>query len=124
MNRTQLKVKAICIITEILDIKMKGKEVVYISGKVTGLHPEETKQKFASAEHNLNNAGYYCFNPTANIEPDCDWNLAMRLCLSVLPMCDYVYLLTDWKESKGAKVEKLMADKLQMVLWHQTNLPF
>lgn len=79
--------------------------LIYISGKVTGLEPAAVAMKFAKAEHKLKKLGYTTFNPTAWLKPDADWQDAMKLCIAILPMCDSIALLPDWHESTGAKME-------------------
>lgn len=122
MTQLELRKQAIAISYDILDARTQGKLIVYISGKVTGLDPEETFMKFLKAQNKLQEEGYYCFNPTAHIKANCDWNMAMRLCLAILPLCDYIYLLEDWKHSNGARIEKQVADMFELRTWEQVKL--
>lgn len=81
-------------------------DLIYISGKVTGLDPMDVYLKFLAAEQGLVAHNYAIFNPTAWLTPDTDWQYAMKLCLAVLPMCDGILLLPDWHQSKGARIER------------------
>ncbi|HMI03062.1 MAG TPA: DUF4406 domain-containing protein [Pedobacter sp.] len=85
---------------------------VYIAGKVTGLPYKEVFDKFQQAKTKLLNKGYFVINPCDFIQPDEDWKIAMSICFTLLPAADYIYLLDDWKDSKGAILEKDLADKL------------
>lgn len=82
------------------------KPLVYIAGKVSGLPHEETWNKFLRAELALRKAGYDVINPMVIIRQDCEWNAAMRICLSVLPYADHLHLLADWHLSNGATIER------------------
>ena len=98
--------------------KAKDKEAVYISGKVTGLDPEYCSRKFKEDANILVMLGFLPFNPTAHIKPDCAWQQAMRLCVAVLPLCNAIYMQPDWQKSKGAKLEKKLAEQLGLKVYY------
>jgi len=91
----------------------------YISGKVTGLTPEEVKLKFAITEAQMIQKGTACFNPSTHIKPDCDWKQAMKLCIAILPMCDFIYMQKDWRSSDGAKKERDIALTLGITVFYE-----
>lgn len=79
--------------------------MTYISGKITG--DSNYKAKFAAAEAKLRKQGHECINPT---KLDCvsdklSYGTYIELCLTLLRECDTVYVLPDWQDSKGAKLE-------------------
>ena len=75
---------------------------IYISGKITG--DSDYKGKFARAEEKLKAAGHVVMNPA--ILPDgFEYDEYMRICLVMLDVCDAIYLLTDWRQSGGARKE-------------------
>lgn len=75
---------------------------IYITGKITG--DPNYKAKFARAEEKLKAAGHVVMNPA--ILPDgFEYDEYMRICLVMLDVCDAIYLLTDWKQSEGARKE-------------------
>ena len=75
---------------------------IYISGKITG--DSDYKGKFARAEEKLKAAGHVVMNPA--ILPDgFEYDEYMRICLVMLDVCDAIYLLTDWRQSEGARKE-------------------
>lgn len=90
------------------------KQLIYISGKVSGLDPMDVFLKFLESEQKLIAHGYEVFNPTAWLTPETDWQQAMKLCIAILPMCDGIYLLPDWHQSRGAKIERDTALMLGM----------
>lgn len=96
----------------------------YISGKVTGLPIQEVRQKFARKEFELIGLGYdKIFNPVSYIEEfepkvfeeifngsKDDYNAQMRCCIANLMIHEEVHLLSDWQSSKGATVERQVAE--------------
>lgn len=86
------------------------KPKVYISGKISGLSEKEYKNNFNSAELYLTGLGYDVVNPVAyDTIPNGTWKDYMRRDLKLLLDCDYIYLLDNWTESTGAKVEYSLA---------------
>jgi len=88
---------------------MIGKRVSYISGKVTGVPQNLVIEKFGRIEKLLESAGYLVINPASMIPFDMDWYEAMRTCLALLMRCDCIYLLNDWRSSRGATIERALA---------------
>lgn len=81
---------------------------VYISGKITG--DDNYIDKFADAACELNNMGFddNIINPaTVNLmlPISTTWEEYMNMSITMLDMCDTIYMLKDWKESKGACLE-------------------
>lgn len=85
---------------------------VYISGKITGLDRQVAENNFARAEKHLKNKGYDVVNPTKLCDEKTDWEDAMRVCVLELAKCDAIYLLPDWMDSKGAKIEVYEANRI------------
>lgn len=84
---------------------------VYIAGKISGLDYAETYRKFEDAEKKVPGATTV-INPCKIVPEHADWDTAMDICKSALRKCDAIYLLKDWKESKGAKIEKEIAEEM------------
>lgn len=78
---------------------------VYVSGKITGLERSVAVANFARAEKFLKNKGYEVVNPTQLCDENVSWDDAMKICIAELVKCDAIYLLPDWQDSKGAKIE-------------------
>ena len=76
---------------------------VYISGGITGV--EDYKKKFADAEQALYLEGHQPFNPTKLDFPNLDYEEYMRLDFCLLDMCDAIYMLKGWENSRGANRE-------------------
>ena len=75
---------------------------IYLSGKISG--DPNFKEKFAQKAKELTDQGHLVFNPA--LHPDMfTWEQFMELDLKALANCDSIYLLDDWKDSRGAKIE-------------------
>ena len=100
---------------------------VYIAGKVTG--DPDYKAKFEKAEEKVRDfaffdrhgvraamAGWFNFepvSPAAFIPTGTRGHTAMLRCLLRLAFCSHIYMLKDWKESRGARKEHRWAKFLR-----------
>lgn len=109
----QMAAAQIEIFADMHDYKEETKlKVAYIAGKVTGLDYDAVYLKFKKRQLELEAAGYFVINPCELIDKDCDWKLAMKICLYLLQFADFISLLHDWQDSEGATMEKYHAEKL------------
>ena len=75
---------------------------IYLFGKISD--DPNYREKFALKEKELTEQGHLVFNPAKH--PDMfTWEQFMELDLKALGNCDSIYLLSDWQESRGAKIE-------------------
>lgn len=85
---------------------------IYISGKITGLEKSEYMKKFAKAQLELISCGYSVINPAAvnsMLPEDTTYEEYMRMSMTMLEMCDGIYMLDNWKDSPGACREHAVA---------------
>ncbi|MGT3827036.1 DUF4406 domain-containing protein [Enterobacter kobei] len=87
---------------------------VYIAGPMTGL-PDYNRDAFFRAEAELIHHGHTVLNP-AVLSDRLTQHQYMDICLAMLRSADSIYLLRGWEQSRGAKAEKAMAEKLGMVI--------
>lgn len=89
----------------------------YIAGKISGENYEECVAKFKGAENTLKKIGLIPINPMNYTTPDMSWKECMRIAIRKLMECDNIYLLPDWEQSKGAKIEHDLAEQLELTIF-------
>lgn len=96
---------------------------IYISGKISGIELNEARSKFAAAEKDLISAGYEAVNPMkiSEYHPDKKWHEYMIEDIKALFECDGLLLLPCWNESKGARIEKAIADEIGLKIFNYTD---
>ena len=72
---------------------------IYIAGKITGL--KNYREVFKKAEKELNDKGNVCMNPSV-LSEGFEWNEYMYICYQMMGVCDTIYMLKNWIDSKGA----------------------
>ena len=82
---------------------------IYIAGKVTGLPWEETFTKFRKYKEHLIELGDEPVNPLDLCDKEDSWPVAMGKCIGALLTCTEIHFLPDWKDSKGANLERFIA---------------
>ena len=81
---------------------------VYVAGKVTGEDRDKCRYKFGYNATKLREQGHKVINPFAMFEDmrkGFDKEDEMTICFAAITICDAVYMLADWHESEGAKME-------------------
>ena len=79
-----------------------NKKVVYIAGKINGL--SNYRELFKAAEKEFLAKGYIVMNP-AELPEGMPYKKYLPITLAMLEASDYIYMLNNWKNSKGATVE-------------------
>lgn len=87
---------------------------IYIAGPMTGL-PDLNFPAFHAAAVWLRGMGHTVINPAElNPDPAMEWHECMRVDIASLVTCDTIYLLPGWEDSRGAKLEHHIAERLGM----------
>ncbi|MBQ2395648.1 MAG: DUF4406 domain-containing protein [Bacteroidales bacterium] len=100
---------------------MKKKKKIYISGPITGT--KDYMSRFSTAHLSLARQGYSVVNPAmvnAMLPEDTTYDEYMAMSFAMLDMCDSVYMLDGWQNSKGAKMEFERAVKNGLNIIYQT----
>jgi len=98
--------------------------MIYISGKMTGVK-DFNYPEFNRVAKDLRALGFEVFNP-AEIKidpkithPKAIWKAYMKQCIPAIKKCSSIYLLKDWEDSKGAKLELKRAIELDLKVIQQ-----
>lgn len=93
---------------------------VYISGKISGLHANEVEAKFAQAAAQIRAFGHEPVNPINNgLGAEASWNEHLVADVALLLECDAIYLLKDWGDSRGSRIEANIAEECGLQIVHQ-----
>lgn len=79
---------------------------IYISGPMTG-HPGYEKE-FMKREEHLRMQGHDAVNPARIndiIRTDMTWEEWMSIDIGLLKVCDAIYMMKGWQDSRGANRE-------------------
>ena len=98
---------------------------IYIAGKITGL--DNHKEKFGKKQKELESMGHTVINPTGLYEilgDDFSHSEYMKICYSLIDLCDCVYFLDNWADSTGATLEKDYAMDNGKDIIYQRKLDF
>ena len=94
---------------------------IYISGAITGFE-KVAPLLFEIAENKLESQGFEVVNPmTIEHNHDLSWISYMRVDLKALLDCDYIYMLSNWRNSRGAKIEHDLAKELEIGVIFQSE---
>lgn len=94
---------------------------IYISGKITGLPISEVIERFGEATTFICLKGHIAVNPidVCPIDENKEWADYMGEDIRALLKCDAIYLLNGWIESKGARIECLIAKEMGMKVFYE-----
>lgn len=93
----------------------KRTEKIYISGGITN-NPDYKKQftrKYAELEND-----YIVLHPLM-INAQLSWKEYMRIDLAMIAVCNCIYMLKGWENSRGAKIEHFYAEYLGLKIIYE-----
>ena len=86
---------------------------IYISGQISGLNLNEAKATFKAVEGYLMETGCEVINPFNLFkEQDLTWSEFMVVDIKALLDCNAICMIKGWEQSKGARLEKHIAEEL------------
>lgn len=95
---------------------------IYISGKISDLPTETCRNKFEQAEAQVRAFGHEPVSPLRNGLPEnAPWEEHMARDIYMLLGCDGIYLLKDWNDSPGARIEEFAARERGLEIIHQPD---
>ncbi len=87
---------------------------IYISGPIT--NDPDYMEHFNEAEERLKAKGYEVINPARSINDlmksigwELDYNSILCMDIAMLQSCDAIYMLRGYRNSNGAKTERIFA---------------
>lgn len=91
----------------------------YNAGKISGLNVLEALAKFRQYDELIyQSSGMLPVNPMIyGLKWSRPWWMHMIFDLILMLRCDAVFFQPDWKESKGARIEHWVAEKLGMEIF-------
>lgn len=94
---------------------------IYISGQVTSLELHEAQRNFESAEGLLSAVGLDPVNPMKNGLPeDACWHEHMIKDIELLFPCDGILMLSNWHNSRGARIEHNIAIQTGKIIMYES----
>jgi hypothetical protein len=92
----------------------------YISGQITNLSEEKYLHYFAIGMEEVRAMNMHPVNPChLPHEHDKTWQSYMKHDIIEMLQCDAVYMLNNWQNSRGAKIEWQIANGLGMQIFYQ-----
>ena len=85
---------------------------VYIAGKISGC--PEYKENFAAAAFAVRNMGHDPVLPFEGTTGQETYKEYIDHGLDILKECDGIYMMSNWPESKGAILERMYAETVEM----------
>ncbi len=94
---------------------------VYISGMITSLKHDQYRKAFKNAVTYIESKGHEAVDPSVAGTPEQhSWNYYMRKAIPQLCECDAIYMLEGYGNSRGALIEKNLAEQLDMVVMYES----
>ncbi len=96
--------------------------IAYLSGPMTGW-PHHNHPAFEAAAKRLRAQGVQVISPHEITPPTnglWSWQEHMRVDLAALLTCDVIVLLPQWETSRGAQLEKTVAEALGLSVVYYT----
>ncbi|MGP1587290.1 MAG: DUF4406 domain-containing protein [Treponemataceae bacterium] len=93
---------------------------VYISGRITGLDKEVIFKKFNKIQNRLKKDGNLVMSPTTlAMNEGFEHEDYMHICYAMIDVCDAIFMLKDWQDSKGAKMELQYAKNCKKITFYE-----
>lgn len=93
---------------------------IYLSGPMSNL-PDFNYPTFNAEAARLRALGFHVENPAENPEQP-TWEAYMRQAMRQMLTCDTIALLPGWSNSRGATLERYVAQQVGMVIVSATSL--
>lgn len=98
---------------------------IYLSGQITGLETHQAETNFRQAHWQLQNEhGHKNVSITNPLEIKPFLGIKSYWCYMIadiwqLIQCNHIYMLSNWQQSRGAKIEKRIAEIFNINVMYQ-----
>lgn len=98
---------------------------LYLAGPITG--NLDFRNDFAAAKLEVAQLGYVPISPlevcmdAGLVEGQHSWKEFMQHDIRALIVCDGVYMLRGWEDSRGARIEQFLANALDLLVLYQSE---
>jgi hypothetical protein len=94
---------------------------IYISGQISGLEYADAFERFEQAENKFKDDNWdEIVNPMKlNHEHDKSWENYMLVDIKALFESDAIYMLNNWGNSKGARIERSIAIEMDIIIIYE-----
>ena len=89
---------------------------------MSGMAKEDYQKKFSNAEKYLEKLGFDVVNPSTIDSGIIPYNDLLWADLCALMSCNAIYMLDNWKFSKGAKAEYYFADAIGLEILFENEV--
>ncbi len=99
---------------------------IYLSGAISKIPYEEAFELFEHAERIIENFGHEPVNPmkSAGEYPGKPWSEYMAEDIMILDACDAIFMLQNWRDSDGARIEHYIAAvRGKQIFYQATEIP-
>lgn len=99
-----------------------ARDLTYVAGPMSAIGPPDYNYPaFNAMAWRLRNAGFPVINPAelTAADPNVPWDFYLRRDIPELVKCSRVVLLRGWEDSKGARLERHIAEELGMEIIHE-----
>ena len=93
-------------------------EKIYISGQITGLKKQTCYNNFETAIMKLRRIDKFGVSPYQGDEGK-TWAEYMKRGIETMMNCEGIFMLSNWRESKGANIERNLAMQLGMKVYYE-----
>ena len=91
----------------------------YVSGMITGLDMRDVSVAFESACMLLRSEGLRPLNPLDIAPKGLTWKEYMQIDLRALRLCDSIYMMKCWRNSRGSRIEHWFAKRIGLNVYYQ-----